>query len=66
MQHLMGIDGVIVDFVEEIGEAVWDMLKPTKEEEEEVALKGEGVQKPNFSQRELAFLLKLIPELIQQ
>lgn len=64
MQELMGIDGVIVDFVEEIGGAVWEMLKPSKEEDEQV-LKGE-IQKPKFSQRELSFLLKLIPELIQQ
>ncbi|XP_019161817.1 PREDICTED: glycerophosphodiester phosphodiesterase GDPD1, chloroplastic-like [Ipomoea nil] len=66
MQHMMGIDGVIVDFVEEIGGAVWEMLKPSKEEEEEELMKGEAVQKPKFSQRELTFLLKLIPQLIQQ
>nr|GMC97433.1 glycerophosphodiester phosphodiesterase GDPD1, chloroplastic-like [Ipomoea batatas] len=66
MQHMMGIDGVIVDFVEEIGEAVWEMLKPSKEEEEEEVFKGDAVQKPKFSKRELTFLLKLIPELIQQ
>ena len=30
MQHLMGINGVIVDLVQEITEAVADMIKPTK------------------------------------
>ncbi|KAK6155354.1 hypothetical protein DH2020_009602 [Rehmannia glutinosa] len=74
MQHLMGVDGVIVDFVQEITEAVSKMLKPSSsgaDVENEILLegeeqvKGEG-SKPQFSQRELAFLLKLIPELIQQ
>ncbi|KAJ6370144.1 hypothetical protein OIU76_028421 [Salix suchowensis] len=30
MQHLMGIDGVIVDLVQEITEAVSDLIKPSK------------------------------------
>ncbi|GLT27192.1 hypothetical protein SLA2020_022090 [Shorea laevis] len=51
-QHLMGIDGVIVDLVKEITEGVIvDLVKE--------------ITKPHFTQRELAFLLKLIPELIQ-
>ncbi|KAB5516227.1 hypothetical protein DKX38_026875 [Salix brachista] len=66
MQHLMGIDGVIVDLVQEITEAVSDLIKPSKMGEEEG---GDGEMevksKPQFSQRELSFLLKLIPELIQ-
>lgn len=69
MQHLMGIDGVIVDLVKEITEAVSNMIKPLKadEEAEEAEEDGklQGGAKPQFSQRELAFLLKLIPELIQ-
>lgn len=71
MQHLMGIDGVIVDLVQEITEAVYDMIKPAKvvEKEDNKSLNGEGEDgevktKPQFSQRELSFLLKLIPELI--
>lgn len=64
VQHLMGIDGVIVDLVKEITEAVSDMMKPADEEES-----GDGkpklAAKPQFSQLELAFLLKLIPQLIQ-
>ncbi|KAJ6371555.1 hypothetical protein OIU77_001961 [Salix suchowensis] len=66
MQHLMGIDGVIVDLVQEITEAVSDLIKPSKMGEEEG---GDGEMevksKPQFSQRELSFLFKLIPELIQ-
>ncbi|KAL6139391.1 hypothetical protein ACLB2K_057696 [Fragaria x ananassa] len=72
MQHLMGIEGVIVDFVEEITEAVCDMIqKPVMatEEDGDDLLEGDGKMqlksKPQFSQRELSFLLKLIPELIQ-
>jgi glycerophosphodiester phosphodiesterase len=71
MQHLMGIDGVIVDFVQEITEAVADMVKPTKNIGEEEGLTEEGVEKvevnkskPQFSQLELSFLYKLIPQLL--
>lgn len=71
MQHLMGIDGVIVDFVQEITEGVAKMVKPSGEEEDMLIegredIKVHGSNKPQFSQRELAFLLKLIPELIEQ
>ncbi|KAF8013161.1 hypothetical protein BT93_I1135 [Corymbia citriodora subsp. variegata] len=68
MQHLMGIDGVIVDLVQEITEAVSDLIKPAEEGlgesvgEVEV---GKVESKPKFSEKEIAFLLKLIPELIQ-
>ncbi|KAL6269711.1 hypothetical protein ACE6H2_026622 [Prunus campanulata] len=69
----MGIKGVIVDLVQEITEAVSDMIKPTTAEDEgdKNLLEGDGKMqmhmksKPEFSQRELSFLLKLIPELIQ-
>lgn len=70
MQHLMGIDGVIVDFVQEITEAVANMIKPAKVVDEDEGL-SEGMgklqvnSKPQFSQQELSFLLKLIPQLIQ-
>ncbi|XP_058103022.1 glycerophosphodiester phosphodiesterase GDPD1, chloroplastic-like [Magnolia sinica] len=71
MQHLMGIDGVIVDLVKEITEAVSDFIKPSEEQEEDGSpdLEADGPKKPiarpNFSERELSFLLKLIPQLIQ-
>ncbi|CAL9152719.1 glycerophosphodiester phosphodiesterase GDPD1, chloroplastic [Musa acuminata AAA Group] len=73
MQHLMGIDGVIVDLVEEITEAVSDFITPTSVAEEHEGLSDAVVEarqvkvraRPNFSQRELSFLLKLIPELVQ-
>ncbi|KAF3432342.1 hypothetical protein FNV43_RR27082 [Rhamnella rubrinervis] len=69
MQHLMGVEGVIVDLVQEITEAVSDYLSPSKEYEEDniVTEKTDTMQvktKPQFSQLELSFLLKLIPELI--
>ncbi|KAF3973037.1 hypothetical protein ACB098_01G242100 [Castanea mollissima] len=64
LQNLMGIDGVIVDLVKEISEAVSNMIKPLKADEGESL--SEGVEaKPQFSPRELAFLWKLIPELIE-
>ncbi|KAG2411454.1 hypothetical protein I3760_Q003900 [Carya illinoinensis] len=63
VQHLMGIDGVIVDLVREITEAVSEMIKPSEAGEEDGML--QAAAKPQFSERELAFLLKLIPELIQ-
>lgn len=69
LQHLMGIDGVIVDFVQEITEAVKGLIKSTKTREDissEEDGKSQLEAKPQFSQRELSFLLKLIPELIQQ
>lgn len=59
MQHLMGIEGVIVDHVEEITEAVREMMKPSSRDADDTK------PKPNFSERELSFLLRLIPELIQ-
>lgn len=62
MQHLMGIDGVIVDLVKEIAEVVSEFSRPAKEEE---GLPVQATTRPKFSQRELSFLLKLIPELIQ-
>ncbi|KFK37658.1 hypothetical protein AALP_AA3G011700 [Arabis alpina] len=57
MQHLMGIEGVIVDHVEEMTEAVREMMNIDADDTNK--------PKPNFSDRELSFLLKLIPELIQ-
>lgn len=60
----MGIDGVIVDFVQEITKAVDNLIKPVKTEENEGELQSDV--KPQFSQTELSFLLKLIPELVQQ
>lgn len=60
MQHLMGIEGVIVDHVEEMTEAVREMMKPSTRDADDTYK-----PKPNFSERELSFLLKLIPELIQ-
>ena len=71
LQNLMGVEGVIVDFAEKVTEAVSIMIKrpstsTSKETEGETKLEGEEVEsKSQFSERELSFLLKLIPELIQ-
>ncbi|XP_022989668.1 glycerophosphodiester phosphodiesterase GDPD1, chloroplastic-like [Cucurbita maxima] len=77
MQHLMGIEGVIVDLVQEMTEALADLITSTKvigtgeegkeegSEGNEGKVKAEGDIKPQFSERELSFLLKLIPELIE-
>ncbi|KAL6899112.1 hypothetical protein ACP4OV_005770 [Aristida adscensionis] len=68
MQHLMGVNGVIVDLVPEITEAVSELIAVPEPESEAENL-GEqavrGVATPNFSQREISFLLRLIPELVQ-
>ncbi|GAB2229846.1 hypothetical protein Droror1_Dr00014102 [Drosera rotundifolia] len=68
VQHLMGVDGAIVDLVEEITTAVKSLIEPASKDD---ALADGNLQlpfdmKPRFSDRELSFLLKLIPELIQQ
>ncbi|XP_042456617.1 glycerophosphodiester phosphodiesterase GDPD1, chloroplastic-like isoform X1 [Zingiber officinale] len=55
MQHIMGVSGVIVDLVQEITEAVSAFSRPDVE----------GASRPKFSQAELSFLLRLIPELVQ-
>lgn len=63
MQHLMGVEGAIVDLVQEITEAVSDLTNKKvmagQEEEEEEGKNGECWQ------HELSLLLKLIPDFIQ-
>ncbi|MBA0881703.1 hypothetical protein Goshw_023593 [Gossypium schwendimanii] len=70
MQHLMGVEGVIVDLVKEISESVSDLTHAKEGEEKsmygEEDGKKEGKAKPQFSKDELSFLLKLIPELMIQ
>lgn len=68
LQHLMGIEGVIVDLVQEITEAVSEIIKPSKEQGGEEILMEREEQiwvkaKPQFMENELSFLLKLVPEL---
>ncbi|CAH9115778.1 unnamed protein product [Cuscuta europaea] len=64
MQHIMGIDGVIVDFVGEISQAVADMLKDDHHDHDHHH-DVRAQNKPNFSPKQLSFLLNLIPNLIQ-
>lgn len=63
MQHLMGVSGVIVDLVREITEAVSAFSRP--DVEGAVGAKEDGASRPKFSQAELSFLLRLIPELVR-
>ncbi|CAL9223992.1 unnamed protein product [Arabidopsis halleri] len=69
MQYVMGIDGVIVDFVEEIIESTTLMMirpppssspLPSPSKDDDVA-----ITRPEFSQKEISFLLKLLSQLIQ-
>ncbi|KAI3960662.1 hypothetical protein MKX01_003836, partial [Papaver californicum] len=55
VQYLIGVEGAIVDFVGGISDAVSDLIKPIKEEEERIS----------FTQSEFFFLQNLISELIQ-
>ena len=77
MQHLMGVDGVIVDLVREIAEAVSAFTATAVQssgsqdgggivvgERMEMAA-GAVAGTPSFSPREMSFLLRLIPELVQ-
>ncbi|KAE8689407.1 Glycerophosphodiester phosphodiesterase GDPD2 [Hibiscus syriacus] len=66
MQYLMGIHGVIVYFVEEISRTENSMIKPDEaiigaESLSEGNGESEANWKVEFSEKELSFLLKLIP-----
>jgi glycerophosphodiester phosphodiesterase len=65
LQHLMGVNGVIVDLVEEISNAVAEFSKPSLSQSTFSNSSGIGMHEA-FSQQQLGFLLRLIPELIQQ
>ncbi|GJN04102.1 hypothetical protein PR202_ga21620 [Eleusine coracana subsp. coracana] len=68
IQYLMGVNGVIVDMVEEISKAVADFSRQPLSQ----SSLGSGVSSMDgskhqaFSQQQLGFLLRLIPELIEQ
>jgi len=70
VQHLMGVDGVIVDRVREIAEAV--LAFPAAAGESGSSEGGGRCERlgaaagtPSFSTPEMSFLLRLIPELVQ-
>ncbi|CAN6234826.1 unnamed protein product [Urochloa humidicola] len=79
VQHLMGVDGVIVDRVREISEAVsafsaagagaaaWEPGFEGCGEagRSETTAAAAAATTPSFSPREMSFLLRLIPELVQ-
>jgi hypothetical protein len=69
MQHLMGVNGVIVDLVPEITKAISDLIAVPRADMEIEDLSSKVVKDatstPNFTQREISFLLRLMPELVQ-
>ncbi|KAJ1270712.1 hypothetical protein BS78_06G072900 [Paspalum vaginatum] len=79
VQHLMGVDGVIVDLVREIADAVSAFTASQESsagsvDEDGGVIKSEAALHlqaaaaagtPSFSPREMSFLLRLIPELVQ-
>ncbi|CAL5067431.1 unnamed protein product [Urochloa decumbens] len=71
VQHLMGVDGVIVDLAREIAEAASAFSaarEPGSEgcgEAERSSETAAAGTTPSFSPREMSFLLRLIPELVQ-
>ncbi|KAJ8441659.1 hypothetical protein Cgig2_019046 [Carnegiea gigantea] len=69
LQYLMGIDGVIVDYVQDIAEAMRDLIKPVQAIGEVSSAAADILQldaKPEFLQKELYLLHEVIPELIKQ
>ncbi|KAL6900943.1 hypothetical protein ACP4OV_005619 [Aristida adscensionis] len=67
IQYLMGVNGVIVDLVEEISNAVAGFSKQDLTQSTlgtNVCM--DGAKHQAFSQQQLGFLLRLIPELIEQ
>ncbi|KAL6652789.1 hypothetical protein ACP70R_011714 [Stipagrostis hirtigluma subsp. patula] len=72
VQHLMGVDGVIVDLVREIAEAVSGFVPAPESSGSQDGGVGEADEPeaaaagtPSFPPREMSFLLTLIPELVQ-
>ncbi|KAG2565815.1 hypothetical protein PVAP13_7NG144117 [Panicum virgatum] len=70
VQHLMGVDGVIVDRVREIAEAVSAFPAAAGESGSSEGggrceRLGAAAGTPSFSTPEMSFLLRLIPELVQ-
>ncbi|CAN1838280.1 Glycerophosphodiester phosphodiesterase GDPD3 [Linum perenne] len=63
MQHLMGVEGVIVDLVGEITEAVAEDDDPDKRADQ-IRMFQLKTEAPQFSRDELSFLLNLIPQLM--
>ncbi|RLM60863.1 glycerophosphodiester phosphodiesterase GDPD1, chloroplastic-like [Panicum miliaceum] len=62
-QYLMGVNGIIVDRVEEISNAVAAFSKP---DYSGGGAGEDGAKHQAFSQQQLGFLLRFIPELIEQ
>ncbi|XP_052187740.1 glycerophosphodiester phosphodiesterase GDPD1, chloroplastic-like [Diospyros lotus] len=70
MQHMLGVDGVIVDLVQEISESVSEFTRVEEEGQEEKLKEAKQRQgtlcMPHLSQDELAFLLKLVSKVMHK
>ncbi|CAN0929181.1 Glycerophosphodiester phosphodiesterase GDPD3 [Linum grandiflorum] len=67
MQHLMGVEGVIVDLVGEITKAVAaeeEDCKDKRVDHDQIRMFQLKTEAPQFSRDELSFLLNLIPQLM--
>ncbi|CAI0627424.1 unnamed protein product [Linum tenue] len=63
MQHLMGVEGVIVDLVDEITRAISDNDSDKKVDQLRKFQRNTTLP-PQFSKEELSFLLNLMPQLM--
>ncbi|ESQ44719.1 hypothetical protein EUTSA_v10003237mg [Eutrema salsugineum] len=72
LQYLMGVEGVIVDMVKEISEAIANIEVRNEEDEEEddrrecLIIFGDERKKVRISKDEIAFLTKFVPKKLQQ
>ncbi|CAH2047017.1 unnamed protein product [Thlaspi arvense] len=70
LQYLMGVEGVIVDMVKEISEAIANIEVGNEEEDKEederkcLIMFGEERKKVKISKDEIAFLTKFVPKLL--
>ncbi|CAM0947806.1 unnamed protein product [Alopecurus aequalis] len=66
MQRLMGVNGVIVDLVPEITEAISTaQIDLVTEDSSSSKVARDATSTPNFTEQDLSFLLRLIRELVQ-
>lgn len=72
LQYLMGVEGVIVDMVMEISEALANIEVRNEGNDEEnderksAIMFGEQRKKVRISKDEISFLTKFVPKLLQQ
>ncbi|XP_010442040.1 PREDICTED: glycerophosphodiester phosphodiesterase GDPD3-like [Camelina sativa] len=69
LQYLMGVEGVIVDMVKDISEAIANIIVRNKEDcedDDRQKMFGEEKKKLKISKDEINFLTKFVPKLLQQ